>query len=190
MSKRKRYYYLRQSRIVHVCAVLNKQFSLRDWKRYTEINGWENSDKVVATVNGFDFNINDVCLNPKIPVEWNDGKHNFFRVKLCQLRDGRWNYGYDYWFIDGGGSVGANYPKNREKGFMSEKEAVIDCLKVFFNNIQWIRKKTQMCSVEYDDDGNAIDTSNYRTATTNKIEKALMEVQERFNPRQLSLFEL
>lgn len=187
---RKRYHHLRQSRIVHVCAVLGKQFSLREWKRYTEINGWEISDKVVTSDNGFKFNIYDVCLNPKIPVEWNDGKHNFFRVKLCQLRDGQWNYGYDYWFIDGGGSVGANYPKSNERGFMSEKEAITDCLKVFFENIQWIRKKTQMCSVEYDDDGNIIDTSSYREAITNKIEKALLEVQEKLNPRQLSLFDL
>lgn len=186
----KRYHYLRQSRIFHVCAALGKQFSLREWRRYTEINGWETSDKVVASVNSFDFNINDVCLNPKIPVEWNDGKHNFFRVKLCQLRDGRWNYGYDYWFIDGGGSVGACYPKSHERGFVSEKEAVNECLKVFFSVIQFMRKHTQMCSVEYDDDGNIIDTSSYRTAITDKIEKALKEVQEKFDPRQLSLFDL
>lgn len=186
----KRYHYLRQSRIFHDCAALGKQFSLREWRRYTEINGWETSDKVVASVNSFDFNINDVCLNPKIPVEWNDGKHNFFRVKLCQLRDGRWNYGYDYWFIDGGGSVGACYPKSHERGFVSEKEAVNECLKVFFRGIQFMRKHTQMCSVEYDDDGNIIDTSSYRTAITDKIEKALKEVQEKFDPRQLSLFDL
>ena len=186
----KRYHYLRQSRIVHVCAALGKQFSLREWKRYTEINGRDNSDRVIASVNGFKFNIYDVCLNPKIPVEWNDGKHIFFRVKLCQLRDGRWNYGYDYWFIDGGGSVGACYPKNIERGFSTEKDAVYNCLEVFFKEIQFMRKHTQMCSVDYDDDGNIIDTSSYRTTITNKIEKALKEVQEKFNPRQLSLFDL
>lgn len=176
--------------IVHVCAALGKQFSLREWRRYTEINGWDNSDKVVASINGFNFNIYDVCLNPKIPVEWNDDKHNFFRVKLCQLRDGRWNYGYDYWFIDGGGSVGASYPKKAERGFSTEKDAVYNCFEVFFDEIQRIRKNTQMCSVEYDDDGNIIGTSSYRTEITNKIEKALKEVQEKFNPRQLSLFDL
>lgn len=185
-----RNYHLRQSRIVHVCAALGKQFSLREWRKYTEINGWETSDKVVASVNGFDYNINDVCLNPKIPVEWKDGKNNFFRVKLCQLRDGRWNYGYDYWFIDGGGGSGASYPKKHERSFMSEKDAVYNSLEVFFNNIQWIRMKTQICSVKHDDDGNIIDTSSYRTAITNKIEKALIEVRDKFNPRQLSLFDL
>ena len=58
-----------------------------------------------------------------------------------------------------------------------------------FTEIQWIRKKTQMCSVDYDDDGNKIDTSEYRTAITNKIEKALKDIQKKFDPRQLSLFE-
>lgn len=185
---KERNYHLRQSRVVHVCAVLGKQFSLREWRRYTEINGWETCDKVVASVNGFDFNVNDVCLNPTIPVEWDDGGHNYFRVKLCQLRDGRWNYGYDYFFFDGGGSVGACYPKTPERGLLSEKEAVTDCLKVFFEEIQKIRKHTQMCSIEYDEDGNVIDTSSYRTAKTNKIEKALKDFQKKFDPRQLLLF--
>lgn len=184
-----RRYMLRQSRIVHECQALNKSYSLKEWRKYIEINGWKNSDKVVASINGFDYNIFDMCLNPKIPVEWDDGKYNRFRVELCQLRDGRWNYGFSYWFIDGGKIHGACYPKDHN-GFVSEKEAVYECLEIFVKELQRIRKETRMYNVEYDNNGDTIDTSSCRKAIADKIEKALKDFQVRFNPHQLSLFEL
>lgn len=184
-----RRYMLRQSRIVHVCQALNKRFSLKEWRKYTDLNGNDTTSRVVATKNGYDFNINDVCLNPKIPFEWHDG-NIYICVEVCQLGNGRWTFGYKYWFLDGGGGSGASYTRDDAKSFETEKEAINKCLDIFFRNIQWQREKIKKFSVEYDDDGNIINTSNHRSAILNKIEKKLTEYKEKINPQQLSLFEL
>ena len=184
-----RRYMLRQSRIVHVCHALNKSYSLKEWIRDTNLNDDNSTSRVIATTNGYEFNINDVCLNPKIPFEWHDGNIHIC-VELCQLGNERWNYGYSYWFLDGGGAVGATYTRDDNKSYATEKEAINKCLDVFFREIQWNREKIEKFSVEYDDDGNKINTSSRKKAILNKIEKKLTEYRTKINSQQLSLFEL
>lgn len=183
-----RRYMLRQSRIVHVCQALNKSYSLKEWIKSTNLNDDNSTSRVVATTNGYDFNINDVCLNPKIPFEWNDGNIHIC-VELCQLGNERWTYGYSYWFLDGGGAKAAFYTRDDTKSFNTEKEAINECLDVFFREIQRNREKITKFSVEYDDDGNKINTSSHKMAILNKIKKKLTEYREKLNSQQLSLFE-
>ena len=65
-----------------------------------------------------------------------------------------------------------------------------DLRRILDNQNQKIREKIEKFSVEYDDDGNKINTSSHKKAILNKIEKKLTEYRTKINTQQLSLFEL
>lgn len=57
--------------------------------------------------NQYQWNDCGVCTNPTIAREWNRKDHNSFgyyvRIKVAQLNNGKWCFGYDYAYNTGGG---------------------------------------------------------------------------------------
>lgn len=108
-------------KIFHTCRVLNRNFTMEEWFEYVKTHSNSGAECVVSH-NGFDFNINDVCLNPKEAVFVIQREFKF-RVKVAQTPDDRWTFGYEYdlFFLQQGGSSPTSFGKTRS--FLTEKEA-------------------------------------------------------------------
>lgn len=75
-------------RIHHTCELLNRSFTFPEWSDYCK----EQSDRSLAVYSegGFDWNINDVCLNPhKLTIQ---GGNTTIVIETAKVK-GKWYYG-------------------------------------------------------------------------------------------------
>lgn len=190
MRVKERTHWLRSTRIVHTCKVLGKTFTLREWLRYTAEH-IDTIHEVVAVCDGYEYTVNDVCVNPTV-IEWSAGERcgDFFRIELCRIRNGRWTFGRSYSALQSASYWGAVYPADDERGYISKEEAVSACLCELRDNLDRIREYVKRTAVEYDEEGNAHDTSKYRMSRLKKMYRAIEEYRGRYGVRQLTIFDV
>lgn len=166
----------------HICKCLGKSFT---YDEYTDFVKGDSSSHTVFEHDGFKFNAWDVCLNPNMALEW-QGKSCKFKVETAKSPNGRWDYGTDCWFVNGGVCHAACFVDGQD-GFPTEKECVYAALKYFEENVH--RKISEGKNrVELDDNGEPIKGSS----TISHLRECLNQIRkfkEQYNPKQLSLFD-
>lgn len=66
------------------CVPLNE--TITSQKRWSELCRQYKSDEAAATQNGFEFNIHNVCLNPKKPIDVHEKTYQY-SVNVCQYNN-------------------------------------------------------------------------------------------------------
>ena len=166
----------------HICKCLGKSFT---YDEYTDFVKDESSSHAVFEHDGFKFNAWDVCLNPNMALEW-QGKSCKFKVETAKSPNGRWDYGTDCWFVNGGGCHAACFVDGQD-GFPTEKECVYAALKHFEEEV--LREISDRKNrVELDDNGEPAKGSS----SISHLKECLNQIRkfkEQYNPKQLSLFD-
>lgn len=131
------------SRIVFkTCRCTGHQFTFEEWTAYLREHGYNTSEVVHRSPYGFDFNIGDVCLNPRIAVSFGN-RYCRTEVRVARSDNGRWSVGY-------GTTIGYAYSgrpvvfvDSLKDGFSTEAAAVLHALSE-------IRASTELAIAEND----------------------------------------
>ena len=169
--------------IFHICKCLGKSFTYNEYVDFIKKNS---PSHPVFYYDGFKFNVWDVCLNPNIALEW-QGKSCKFKVKTAKSPNGRWDYGTDCWFANGGGCHAACFVDGQD-GFPTEKECLYTALKHFEEKV--LRKISEEKNhVELDDNLEHVKGSS-TISHLKECFKQIRKFKEQYNQKQLSLFDL
>lgn len=179
-----REHYLRINRTFHVCKAIGRAFTQRQWWAYLKEREGD-SNSAVATINGYQYNICDVCLNPTVEC-YIEFKKSFLKVKYAVMPDGRFRGGYDWNILTSGGCSGVGF---REIGDFDSKNALVThYLEIYERHVKeqldYLKRSQQ-----YDDDGNEVSS----TPSIQICKHMLKEIEDKkdyYHPNQLSLFEL
>lgn len=169
--------------IHHRCRCTGETFTDTQWYHWLKNH---DSQESVYEYQEFRYNINDVCLNPRKPVEWSN-KHCRIVITTSKSPNG-WDYGYDFKFHDSYGCGGAMFVDKDFEGYTSEKAAITGCLKFMKKNLGNILKYMKEVGDGYGDDG---DYEEYSTIIP-YLERGMVQIDaliDRFDPRQLDLFD-
>lgn len=169
----------KEEKIFHTCICTGRKFTHKQWCEYLEEHP-DSGREPVSTYKTFGFNINDICVSPKIPVT--------IKCNLCSLEihtaespNGRWSYGRTLHLCSSGYSRGAQFINDPAGGFPSEKDAIYDALS---EAEQEAEKELKAVKASGDPE-----TATHPTA----IRQFLSEVRRKkdiYDPAQLSLFDL
>ena len=131
--------------IFHECRALGVVFKTRkDWYEWLQKNSYD-VYKPVATHDGFQYNINDVCINPNTIERKLDGNLFGWTVKTANTQFG-WIWGYDINTPTNGSGCGASYPSRYDRKaqfFKTEKEAKLDALNYIIRQLEGMKPKTK-----------------------------------------------
>lgn len=174
------------AQVHHRCKSTGETFTEAGWRKWLKSHDPSNA---VTEYKEFGYDINDVCLTPRKPVEWHN-RYCAITITTSQSPCGAWDYGF-FWKIVENSSFGAPLfiPEDEiANGYRSEKFAISGCLKkirkIFSDDLRW-RKEI---GDDYDEFGNWEEN----TAIIPYIEKAMAQIDaliDRFDPRQLDLFD-
>lgn len=95
---------INEKKIHHRCRCTGVGFTFDQWKEYLKLHPNSNSE-AVCSCNGYDYNINDVCINAD-KERFDLGGGSFVEVRTCVYNDD-WLNGYNYFF---------NIPNNMRGG--------------------------------------------------------------------------
>lgn len=119
----------------HVCNAAGLAFpTLKEWGEYLKAHP-DSGREIVFSANGFDWNINDSCLNYNqhqiINQESPNTSFKELTIKTAQRPDGTWVNGYDHsgLMTDVWGGGGRPVSFNDKKNFPTEDEAIKDVLR-------------------------------------------------------------
>lgn len=96
---------INEKKIHHHCRCTGVGFTFDEWKEYLKLNPNSNSEAIYSC-NGYDYNINDVCINAD-KERFDLGGGSFVEVRTCVYNDDLWISGYNYFF---------NVPNNMRGG--------------------------------------------------------------------------
>lgn len=179
-----REHHLRINRTFHVCKAIGRAFTQRQWWTYLGQHDGQ-SNKVVATINGYQYNICDTCLNPTVVCQF-EFKKSYLKVMYAVMPDGRYRGGYEYSILTTGGCAGVGFSEIGD--FDTRNELVTHYLEIYERQVRTMLKQVKS-SQDYDEDGNEV--SN--TPSIQICKHMLKEIEDKkdyFHPKQLSLFEL
>jgi len=168
--------------IFHECVCTGQKMTWEEWSLWISTHS---SNEVVHRCGEFEYNINDVCLNPHRAIEFKDNSKNRFEIQTCQVDSGKWNYGVNYWFETQGGGYGAAYTKaihDTEKAaiYAALQEIELKCSRV----IDEIGRYGEIPDNEDEDKPHGGSHLPKLKAVKNKIET----YKEQYNPMVLNLF--
>lgn len=175
---------LRINPTFHVCKALGRAFTQRQWSAYLKEHEFDRSE-TVAVVNGYRYNICDVCQNPTVELRI-ENKKDYLEVLYAIAQDGRFLGGYHWQIHDEGCWSGVGYSDVGH--FDSKNDLVTSCLEKYERRVKEkieYLKRSRPC----DDDGNEVSNTPSIQSCMNML-KALKEKKDFYNPKQLSLFEL
>lgn len=117
----------------YYCSAIDKYFTRNEWGKVCEDT--RNYDATVATYFGFDWNVHDVCLNPRTTEIYRDNR-SFIEIKTAQRKDGLWTVGNSYKYLtcncdDYGGGCGCWYDGATYK---TEEDAILA-------NLEWFKTR-------------------------------------------------
>ena len=168
--------------IFHECVCNGQKMT---WEEWVQWRGNHPYDEVVHRCGEFGYNINDVCVNPHKIIDFCDNYKNRFRIETCQIDNGKWGYGVNFWFGTQGYGHGATftnaiYDTERAAVYAALQEVEKQCTRV----ISEIGRYGEISDNE--DDGNPHNSSYLPKleAIKNKIEVYKQE----YDPRVLNLF--
>lgn len=119
----------------HTCNAAGLIFPTRkDWGEYLKAHP-NSGREIVFSANGFDWNINDCCLNYRqYVIIFQEPPNTSFKeltIKTAQRPDGTWVNGYDHNGLMTDISYGGGSPVsfNDKKSFPTEDDAIKDVLR-------------------------------------------------------------
>lgn len=122
----------------HECRAAGVVFkTCGDWMKWLEDNKYD-THKAVAEHGGFKYNINDVCVNPRVTASYRIDNLYHYEVKVANTQYG-WIWGYDITTYSSGNSCPASYPSRYDDKavfFESEREATLDCLRFIVRQLE------------------------------------------------------
>ena len=171
------------SEIFHRCVGLDRNFTRDEWWQYLKENP-ECAKEVAYEYEGFGYNINDVCLNARESLRWqDDGQYNF-RIRVAKAPDG-WIVGL--YFNCGNAGFCCGPSMRSKKRYTNEREAVYTALDYLRLAIEkQIAEAEQRCPalIMNDEDRDAAKAP----AKLNKMLRVVTDYMQQFDPRQLTLF--
>lgn len=143
----------------HYCRASKQGFrTIEEWSAYADAH---EHPCVVAEYNGFQYNVNDHCLNPHIKYLTVPG------MLKCEIRtaesEGGWSFGYDYAYHLGSACGGPGYRLKGERDVYPTERAAIEAA---------LRHAIKFCE--------------YHNVGSSSINAIKNEIQ---NTRQLNLFD-
>lgn len=130
-------------------------FTQEEWGEYLRRCYSDPAERIVTRIGKYDFNDNDICLNPEVytlKVGTKDSYGYYVTLKWVDCGNGVWQYGLDYSIGTGGGGFGVRYTEPNEdrdwlKGYPSEKECLMaacdHALEYINHSLQEKEAKTQ-----------------------------------------------
>ena len=177
------------SKIFHTCNAIGRQFTREEWFDYSD----KHTDlyEPVMQHGPYKWNICDVCLNPDIALDISVTKNASLTVKVAQLPNGRWNYGYNIQLHNGGGGCGVLFLKDDNAGFPTKEECIIHCIemaeKQTLRKIQELKKRGDT-NLDWDEEGYKEPKASALVSCFKSFLEVLREKKEYYDPRQLRLF--
>lgn len=171
---------------------LGKVFQTSDeWCKWLrEHNGDTRSP--VTTFHGFEYNVNNVCTNAEDAVHFGDHQ-NYYHVLIAETPKG-WTYSIEYQWNLGGGSSWPSWccPWNK-KLYSTKKEAihhgVMDLYRIAKRSCEEIAKQKVSSYYDEDEEEDPRKVAERTNATMRKIMRSLEADKQRYDLRQLSLFD-
>lgn len=168
----------------HHCRCLGRDFTFGQWISYLKEHP-DSGSEVVFRCNGFDYNVHDVCLNPRIVIRY--GKPPFvFEIKTAQSANGRWEYGIDATFNIEGMLHGCSFREDPAEGYDDERTAVYNALELLEKRCTRAMSEAEG-RIDYDDEGNIVKN----VSVIPKLKAMLAEIRrykDNYDPKQLTLF--
>lgn len=113
---------MKEKNIFHECVCTGQRMTREEWAQWIDSHS---SDEVVHKCGEFEYNINDVCLNPHQAINFVEKDKNKFQISTCCADSGKWGYGISYWFVTQGGGYAASFARAT---YDTEKAAVYAAL--------------------------------------------------------------
>lgn len=133
----------------HECRAAGKVFkTCEEWIAYVQEHKQIGSE-VVAEHDGFQYNVNDVCINPNVRASYKIDNYCNWQVKTAKTQYG-WIWGYDISLKESGSSCGAAYPSrydNSAQFFETEDDALIDALSFIIRQLEGKKSKTKNVNI-------------------------------------------
>lgn len=183
---------MKKKDVHHRCRCLDRDFTFEEWSAYLKENPRK---EAVYRFGEFDFNINDVCLNPNTPLRFEKSLSCRFEVWTAQSPNGLWTYGYDITTHHSCSTRGAYFSDDPEDGFPSEREAVFDALRrAEEQTVREIRIAEQSGGdIDEDEEDYFSPRKKKKTPSALSVLKPFLneirKYQNQFDPRQLTLFD-
>lgn len=114
------------SDIRHSCKCLGRKFTTDEWHEYLYKHPYAHSEPVFK-FKGYEYNINDVCLNPHIPVKI---EHAGCKVSImtAEMPSGLWGHGMICDLYTSSETYGVLFCYARDSAY-TEREAVYTALR-------------------------------------------------------------
>ena len=173
---------MKQKDIFHECVCTGQKMTEEEWTQWVTNHS---NKEIVHRCGEFEYNINDICLNPRNIITFKDNFNNRFEIETCQIDNGKWSYGVGCWFGTQGWSYGASFTNathNTEKAavYVALQELEKKCSKV----INEIGRYGEMQNNEDEEKPNNISILPKLKA----IKKKIGVYKEQYNPMVLNLF--
>lgn len=173
---------MKEKDIFHECFCTGQKMTWEEWVQWMENHP---NGEIVHRYGEFEYNINDVCSNPHKLIDFVDKSKNRFEITTCQVDNGKWNYGVDYWFGTQGGCHGATftnatYDTEKAAVYAALQEVELKCSKV----IDKIGRYGEMPDNEDEEKPHGSSSLPKLKAIKNKIEV----YKQKYNPMVFNLF--
>lgn len=115
-------------RVIHkTCRCTGQQFTFEEWTAYLREHGYHTGEVVHRSPYGFDFNIGDVCLNPRISVAFGN-RYCHTEIRVARSDNGRWSVGYSTTIAYAYSGRPVPFVDSSKDGFPNEAAAVLHAL--------------------------------------------------------------
>lgn len=173
---------MKEKDIFHECICTGQKMTWEEWVQWIENHPY---DEIVHRCGEFEYNINDVCVNPHKIIDFCDNYKNRFRIETCQIDNGKWGYGVSYWFGTqgyghGATFINATYNTERAAVYAALQEVEKQCT----NIISEIGRYGEISDNEDDDNPHYSSYLPKLEAIKNKIKLYKQE----YDPMVLNLF--
>lgn len=132
----------------HECRAAGIVFKTADeWMDWLAKNGG-NIRKPIAEHEGFQYNVNDVCLNPRISASYKMDDYHHYEVRTAKTQYG-WTWGYNITLASSGSSAPASYPSRYDNTaifYETEGQAAQDALSFIIRQLEG-KPKTKATSM-------------------------------------------
>lgn len=173
---------MKEKDIFHECVCTGQRMTREEWVQWIDSHS---SDEVVYKCGEFEYNINDVCLNPHHPIIFKDNSKNGFEIKTCQVDSGKWNYGVGYLFGTQGGCYGATFTNAT---YDTEKAAVYAALQEVELKCSRVIDEIGRYGAITDNEDEEKPHNNSYLPKLKAIKNKIEAYKQQYNPMVLNLF--
>ena len=161
---------------------LGRTFTREEWWAWLKEHPNNSSREPVVELHGFQFNVNDICLNPN-KIEF--GKSGWCaEIKTAINLDGKWIAAHYYNVNHSGGGSGVSL-KHKES-FGSEKEAVFNELCIVEQYVKREMERIRKYHGGYEpDDGEKVESTDALIAKCKKLLSQISEYKDIYDSQTL-----